>query len=180
MIKFFPRAKYGLLKVFMVDRVGKILGFKAESAAFLVDCAVFALNAVQEIAGIKLYAGHGGFQLERDTTFIVISRHGITQAACCAPNRIAVVIPPCKRQRRIIRINPLSDGAGLTEIHRGALNRKHSSRGYKFRVGLYKFIGINLHILSINRSAVMSRKIEIGVVGKVANRGLSVFAWYPT
>src|ERR1043165_2042555 len=73
----------------MVHRIGKMLCFEAQTAAVLVRFAVFALNAVEEVAAVKLnsrfcckYAQHTprfwitdlGGKLERT---IVIVQHEI-------------------------------------------------------------------------------------------------------
>ena len=151
----------------VVNGIGVELGFQGHTAALAVVDAALAVG-VQEVAGVELDAGtirgngHGsaGFRV-------------IELGAGVAENLPVVVIAPLEVQRLVIGVNVPANGLGSAEIHRGAFHAALLPGGDAFGVsGGEEPAGEGENLCHGFFRAVVSRQVEIAVVGQVENRVL--------
>ena len=153
----------------MVDGVREELGLQAEAPPLAVGGVPLPRGtAVQIVACVELYAGHGGAHRQNDPRLLRPGPGRRAQRPRRAVHHPVVVIAPRHGQLGEVLVDPRADPHPRPQVHGGALHRGQLPRGDGAPVRGGIAPGVDLDILAGHRTAGVSVQIEIAVVGEIA------------
>ena len=147
----------------MIDRIGKMLSFKAETGVLHVGLPAFACKSpVQKIACIQLNSGLIGRHLQNSAGRGFGNDGACREGFASGIENISMIV--AMRFRSDFR-NFVADFVGLKEVHDSPLHRWKFARWNERVIDGYKTIRVDLQSVVIDQS--FSSKIEIRVVGEI-------------
>ena len=153
----------------MVDCVREELSLQTEAPPLVIGGAPLPRRAaVQIVARIELYAGHGGAHLQGNPRLLRPGTGSRAQRPRRAVHHPVVVIAPRHGQLGEVLIEPRADPLPRPQIHGGTLHRGQLPCGDRAPVRGGIAPSMDLDILAGHRTAGVSVQIEIAVICKVA------------
>ena len=155
----------------MVWGIGIELGLEAYGAAAGVGGAVFADDAVEEVAGIYLHAGGRGAHLHGDGGQRALEPGaGALQRAVGVEDEV-VVVAAAYEQLRVVGLDVASDGLGGAEVEGGALDGEEAAERDGDLVDGGVAVGVDLQEVVVDAAVEVAVEIEIAVIGEVDDGG---------
>lgn len=150
-------------EVVVVHRVGKVLGFQAETGVLVVRIAVAGdIGTVEEVAAVKLHPFHGGRDAHGTAGFAFGHIRALLEVVARIGEYHAVVVAACF-------VDILADALAGGEVERGAGHRSDLSGRYQRVVHRQVLVAVELDLV-VQHVVAVAGQVEVGVVGEV-NRG---------